>query len=122
MITPPEKDRFQTADELFRALGDVTSADPSQPLVTRSITPPTFEAARTVRVVDEERDADTAPTLSGNVVPPGHPNNLPQQVTSFVGRERDLAEVRRLVSSGRLVTLTGPGGSGKTRLSRAAGN
>ncbi len=44
------------------------------------------------------------------------PTNLPMQLTSFVGRERDLAEVRRLVSTARLVTLTGTGGCGKTRL------
>jgi predicted ATPase/class 3 adenylate cyclase len=42
--------------------------------------------------------------------------NLPQQPTSFIGRERELAEVVELVRSSRLVTLTGPGGSGKTRL------
>ncbi|MEQ1859326.1 MAG: tetratricopeptide repeat protein [Chthoniobacteraceae bacterium] len=45
------------------------------------------------------------------------PNNLPLQLTTFVGRERELADVKRLVESSRLVTLTGPGGTGKTRLS-----
>jgi predicted ATPase/class 3 adenylate cyclase/DNA-binding CsgD family transcriptional regulator len=44
------------------------------------------------------------------------PNNLPRQLTSFVGREREIAEVQRLLGSSPLVTLTGPGGSGKTRL------
>jgi predicted ATPase/class 3 adenylate cyclase/Tfp pilus assembly protein PilF len=42
--------------------------------------------------------------------------NLPEQVSSFVGRERELAEIRELLNTARLVTLTGPGGSGKTRL------
>jgi predicted ATPase/class 3 adenylate cyclase len=42
--------------------------------------------------------------------------NLPVQPTSFVGRERELAEVLALLGSHRVVTLTGPGGSGKTRL------
>ncbi len=45
------------------------------------------------------------------------PNNLPQQVTSFVGRERELAEARALLGGARLVTIVGPGGIGKTRLS-----
>lgn len=45
------------------------------------------------------------------------PNNLPVQLTSFVGRTRELAELRLLVAAGRLVTLTGSGGAGKTRLS-----
>ncbi len=45
------------------------------------------------------------------------PNNLPQQTTSFVGRERELAEVKALLSRTRLLTLVGAGGIGKTRLS-----
>lgn len=44
-------------------------------------------------------------------------NNLPIQLTSFIGREKELKEVRQSLSEHRLVTLTGPGGSGKTRLS-----
>jgi predicted ATPase/class 3 adenylate cyclase len=44
------------------------------------------------------------------------PNNLPVQLTSFVGRERALAEVGCLLAAERLVTLTGAGGVGKTRL------
>ena len=47
--------------------------------------------------------------------------NLPAELSSFVGREDDLAAVRRLVGAHRLVTLIGPGGSGKTRLSVEAG-
>src|SRR5207245_1716333 len=45
------------------------------------------------------------------------PNNLPQQVTSFIGRERELAEVKKLLGTSRLLTLLGVGGIGKTRLS-----
>jgi predicted ATPase/class 3 adenylate cyclase len=47
---------------------------------------------------------------------PALPNNLPAQLASFIGRERELSQVRALVGSSRLVTLTGAGGSGKTRL------
>jgi non-specific serine/threonine protein kinase len=42
--------------------------------------------------------------------------NLPAEVTSFVGRRRELADVKRALSKSRLVTLTGVGGVGKTRL------
>jgi predicted ATPase/DNA-binding CsgD family transcriptional regulator len=42
--------------------------------------------------------------------------NLPVQLTTFIGRERELAEVQRLLTTNRLITLTGAGGSGKTRL------
>jgi predicted ATPase/class 3 adenylate cyclase len=48
------------------------------------------------------------------------PHNLPGQLTGFVGRERELAEVAGLLGAQRLVTLTGPGGVGKTRLALQA--
>ncbi len=44
------------------------------------------------------------------------PNNLPASVTSFVGREKELAELAELIDRSRLVTLSGSGGCGKTRL------
>ena len=47
---------------------------------------------------------------------PALANNLPAQLSTFVGRGREVAEVRALVQSARLVTLTGAGGCGKTRL------
>jgi predicted ATPase len=47
----------------------------------------------------------------------GRRTNLPAQLTSFVGRDGELAQVAGLLGGSRLVTLTGPGGAGKTRLS-----
>jgi hypothetical protein len=47
------------------------------------------------------------------------PNNLPLELSSFVGREREMAEVKGLLASNRLLTLTGSGGCGKTRLALA---
>jgi predicted ATPase/class 3 adenylate cyclase/Tfp pilus assembly protein PilF len=47
---------------------------------------------------------------------PALPNNLPVQPATFIGRDAELAEVRNLIASSRLVTLTGAGGTGKTRL------
>lgn len=44
-------------------------------------------------------------------------HNLPAQLTSFIGRESELTETRNLLSSTRLLTFIGPGGTGKTRLS-----
>ena len=46
----------------------------------------------------------------------GTPNNLPLPATSFVGRARELADVKKLLGTARLVTLLGAGGIGKTRL------
>ncbi len=48
---------------------------------------------------------------------PDLPNNLPQQPTSFIGREKQVEEVEALLGRTRLLTLVGPGGAGKTRLS-----
>ncbi len=49
------------------------------------------------------------------------PNNLPLQLTSFIGREKERAEIKTSLNSARLVTLTGSGGTGKTRLSLEVG-
>jgi predicted ATPase/class 3 adenylate cyclase len=44
------------------------------------------------------------------------PSNLPEELTTFVGRESEVDEARRILATTRLLTLTGPGGTGKTRL------
>jgi predicted ATPase/class 3 adenylate cyclase len=48
-------------------------------------------------------------------------HNLPSQLTSFIGREKEIAEIKASLDSARLVTLTGSGGTGKTRLSIEVG-
>jgi predicted ATPase/class 3 adenylate cyclase/Flp pilus assembly protein TadD len=47
---------------------------------------------------------------------PGARHNLPRAISSFIGRDREVAELAELLETARLVTLTGPGGCGKTRL------
>jgi predicted ATPase/class 3 adenylate cyclase len=64
-------------------------------------------------LVIEGLQSDFPPLRTLNAVP----NNLPMQLTSFLGRQREIAEGRQLLIDGRLLTLTGPGGTGKTRLS-----
>ena len=49
-------------------------------------------------------------------------NNLPVMVSSFIGREKEIGEVKSLLAASRLVTLTGAGGSGKTRLALQVAN
>ncbi|MCC7188609.1 MAG: adenylate/guanylate cyclase domain-containing protein, partial [Anaerolineales bacterium] len=62
-----------------------------------------------------------APNLQEKFPPlnsiPSATNNLPQQLTSFIGRERELKEACDKLASAKLLTLIGPGGTGKTRLS-----
>jgi len=52
---------------------------------------------------------------------PTRTNNLPPQLTSFIGREREMAEAKKKLENSRLTTLIGPGGTGKTRLSLQVG-
>ena len=63
-------------------------------------------------VIVADLSVDFPPLKSLNVLP----NNLPTQLTSFIGRGREIAEIKGLLSQARLLTLTGPGGAGKTRL------
>lgn len=67
---------------------------------------------RLFQVFAPDLPADFPPLKSLDVLP----NNLPIHLTSFIGRERERAEVKRLLASSRLLTLTGAGGAGKTRL------
>uniref|UniRef100_UPI0038D3C30A ATP-binding protein n=1 Tax=Streptomyces caniscabiei TaxID=2746961 RepID=UPI0038D3C30A len=59
---------------------------------------------------------------TGTPTPPAPPGNLRARLTSFVGRETDLDTIRDDLTTTRLVTLLGPGGAGKTRLSQEAGD
>ena len=68
---------------------------------------------RIFQLIVEGLPTEFPPLRSMEVVP----NNLPVQLTSFVGREREMTEVKRLLGTTHLLTLTGTGGTGKTRLS-----
>src|SRR6516225_4353211 len=64
-----------------------------------------------------EVSSGTVASPSRRAVGPGADRiSLPKPLTSFIGRERELAQAKRLLQGSYLVTLTGPGGSGKTRL------
>jgi pentatricopeptide repeat protein len=94
--------------DAFRTfLADETGLSPSQSLA---------EVERAVLKMDAYRTSgasDDFPASLASDVPPG---NLPNPRTSFVGREREVGEVAALIGDERLVTLTGVGGVGKTRL------
>lgn len=75
------------------------------------------QAERIFQLDIDGLDRTFAPLRSLEVVP----NNLPAQVTNFVGRRRERARVRELLESSRVVTITGTGGTGKTRLALQVG-
>jgi predicted ATPase len=72
-----------------------------------------LRAERLCQLVVEGLPQDFPPIRSLDA----RPNNLPTQLTTFVGRERELSDAAARFDRARLLTLTGPGGTGKTRLS-----
>jgi len=76
------------------------------------------QAVRVFQVNAPDLQRDFPPLRTFDILP----NNLPTQLTSFVGREKELADVKRLLSDTHMLTLIGPGGTGKTRLSIQAAN
>ncbi|MEU9704517.1 BTAD domain-containing putative transcriptional regulator [Streptomyces sp. NPDC047981] len=83
----------------LRALhGELLAQEPEAPATRAAARPPARLPARTAR-----------------------PGNLRARLTSFVGRDQDIARLQRDLRGSRLVTLLGPGGAGKTRLSQEAG-
>jgi predicted ATPase/class 3 adenylate cyclase len=106
--------------------GQVVLSEPTAVLVERALPPDV-----TLRDLGKHRLKDLAePESIFQLVAPGLqgdfpllrtldavPNNLPRLLTTFVGRDRELEEAVRLLETTRILTFTGPGGTGKTRLS-----
>ncbi len=74
------------------------------------------ESEHLLQVVHPDLPIDFPPLKSLDVLP----NNLPVHLTTFIGREHERGEIKRLLTTTRLLTLTGSGGAGKTRLALAA--
>jgi predicted ATPase/DNA-binding SARP family transcriptional activator len=72
-------------------------------------------AAETTALYDWAKQSSPAKPLEARIT------NLPISLTAFIGRKRELTEIKQRLSSTRLLTLTGPGGSGKTRLALQIG-
>src|SRR5574341_1313373 len=77
-----------------------------------------LELATTVREAPASERASETILDRNSPAAPSPLTNLPIQLTSFVGREKEIVEIKRLLLATRLLTLTGPGGTGKTRLAQ----
>jgi predicted ATPase/DNA-binding SARP family transcriptional activator len=108
-----QADALTAYEDIRRALAEQLGVDPSPAL-----------AAVYLAILRGEPPPQPPSARPGWTDGPGAPRarltNLPAQLTSFVGREEELRRVGKLLSEARLVTLTGPGGAGKTRLSLEA--
>ncbi|MEV8636196.1 BTAD domain-containing putative transcriptional regulator [Streptosporangium sp. NPDC051023] len=132
-----QAEALATYEEARRTLAEELGAEPAAELAATHLAvlraDPSLAvqpvAARTARQVTAERPVARYPEVlavgigtvtPGTIVPPAAvpvPRHaLVAQLTSFVGRREELARVGALLEEGRLVTLTGPGGVGKTRL------
>lgn len=76
------------------------------------------QAVRVFQLAAHDLQRDFPPLRTFDILP----HNLPTQLTSFVGREKELADIKRLLQDTHMLTLIGPGGTGKTRLSIQAAN
>ena len=130
-----QADALKAYEDIRRALADQLGVDPSPALaavhlaILRGELPPRPPSAARAQAAPPA-SAGQRPPVAGGMTGTARPGwrdgpgasagrltNLPAQLTSFVGREQELRRVGKLLGEARLVTLTGPGGAGKTRLS-----
>jgi predicted ATPase/serine/threonine protein kinase/Tfp pilus assembly protein PilF len=104
------EERFQTAAEFAASIGIET--EPQRADATFATITGTF-----YHDTAQQLAMRTHPEGGGATAPATPRHNLPSLVTSFVGRDREIGEIHAALATSRLVTLVGPGGMGKTRLS-----
>lgn len=123
----PGDSQEERLEKLFEHEPDL-SALPGTPRELRELVARCLEPERERRLADVSDATVAIRQILGEDVTPfsrrraalaGTPNNLPNELSSFVGRGRELEECRKALEATRLLTLSGLGGSGKSRLARA---
>jgi predicted ATPase len=115
---PSGRDRVLRLIETLNDEGVLHTLDEANALLAAAQMPPLYDGIPVEQVLLRALKPAAAPALpkvSSLLF------TLPAPVSSFVGREEDIAGITRLLQTARLVTLTGAGGSGKTRLALEAG-
>ncbi|WP_239132599.1 AfsR/SARP family transcriptional regulator [Paractinoplanes durhamensis] len=121
-----EAEALAAYERVRGALADALGADPGAALRERHMRllhPPDIS-----EMSGKEGNAGAGGSAVGAAAAAPHgigdgpaPSNLPASLTSFVGRDDDLGRIDTLLAGGRLVTVLGPGGAGKTRIALEAG-
>jgi predicted ATPase/DNA-binding SARP family transcriptional activator len=119
-----QADALDLYERVRKALADRLGVDPGAALRERHMrmlrSPGTFTSAEAPITGPVGTTAPAAATPEGGRNE-ALPSNLPASLTSFIGRDDDLARIDALLADGRLITVVGPGGAGKTRLALEAG-
>ena len=113
LITTEARDELGHTEFKVESHGHWMVKGVADPIEIFEVAPP---AARCVAPEDTEKVFRVVRAAEWWMPVSDIPNNLPQQSTSFIGREAELDEVKALLHKGRLLTLLGMGGLGKTRL------
>lgn len=117
---------FQALMSAHAAKGDMSKVAASYERYVKSLREFGIEPSKQTKELYENlksgKDTPKPMPISTKPVAKKNSSKIPVPLTSFIGREKELKEIARLLSSSRLVTLTGPGGVGKTRLAIQSAN